>query len=150
MHRDGDVDSAAVAQTDPVACPVQNSHLGARTRRFQNTADGIVASGFARHAAQERELPSDRHAARHDGSQRQQYRRQRCLLFADALTQYHFTGQAIVPAVAHLAGERVTHGCRRLRHGVGHEHQRAAALVGPERRLEITHPVAADLGVQFA
>ena len=59
MHRDGDVDAAAVAEADAVAGAVEDRHLGAHAGRLDDAADRVVTAGLARDAAEEHHLSGD-------------------------------------------------------------------------------------------
>ena len=66
MHRDGDIDPAAIAEADAVAGAVEDRHLGAQPGGFDDAFDRIVAAGLAGHAAQEHDLARDRYFRNQD------------------------------------------------------------------------------------
>ena len=146
MHRDGDVDAAAVAETDAVAGAVEDRHFGAHAGRLDDAADRVMTAGLARDAAEEHHLSGNGNFRGEDGLQREEDRGERRLLFAQALAQHHLARQSVLSAVSHLAAVWIGHGRGRLRHRIGDQHQRPPAFIAAERRAEIAHSIAADIG----
>ncbi len=137
-HRHEHVDAALVGERHPAAGADDDD----RERRdvAERLADGergVVAAGLAGAAHGEHQA-----AAQGEAIGGRLHRRQRC--GQRALLLGH-AAAAHVPAARildQLAGEWIDHAIGRMRHGIGHQHQAAIAVRGPQFDQQIAHAIA--------
>ena len=74
FHGDEHVDAAAISEADAVAVAAEQAHLGPHAFGLHHVPDRVMASGFARDAAEEHQPAVDRGAAADDRVHGMQHR----------------------------------------------------------------------------